>query len=80
MTVMASDMARNARKGSKSGVGAPVKNFDAAVRSRTACPCDRAHLHGPVCRNPLKTGRFPAGLLRLSAQIRSDHRGQINGS
>ena len=42
MTKMACDMARNARRSAKSGVGTPVEGFDAAVRSRIARPLDRA--------------------------------------
>ena len=80
MIELAFDMASHTRKSSKSGVYPPVKGFDAVGRRQIDRPSDRADLHGLLCRKPLKVRRLPAGLLRASAQIRSDHSNQISGS
>ena len=80
MIGMAFDMASTARKSPKSGVYPPVEGFDAVGRGQIERPSDRAGLHGLLCRNPLKVGRLPAGLLLASAQTRHDHFNQINES
>ena len=79
MIEMAFDMASHTRKSSKSGVHPPVKGFDAVGRRQIDRPSDRAIVHGLLCRNPLKVGRRPAGLLLASAQTRHDHFNQMNG-
>ena len=78
MIEMAFDMASHTRKSSKSVVYPPVKGFDAVGRQSIDRPSDRAGLHGLLCRNPLKVGRRPAGLLLASAQTRLDHFNQMN--
>ena len=80
MIEMAFDMASDTRKSSKSGVYPPVEGFDAVGYRQIDRPSDRACLHGLLCRNPLKVGRRPAGLLLASAQTRLDHFNQMNGS
>jgi hypothetical protein len=80
LTKMAFDMTRDARKSSKNGVGAPVESFDAADRRQIERPSDRANLHGRQRRKALKGFSLPAALLLASAQIRSDHVRQFNGS
>ncbi len=80
MIEMAFDRASDTRKSPKSGVYPPLEDFDAVGRWPIERPSDRAHLHGLLCRNPLKVGRRPAGLLRASAQTRHDHFNQMNGS
>ena len=80
MIGMAFDMASHTRKSSKSGVCPPVEDFDTVGRQQIDRPLDRAHLHGLLCRDPLKVGRRPAGLLLASAQTRHDHFNQMNGS
>ncbi|MAZ84696.1 MAG: hypothetical protein CME90_13990 [Hoeflea sp.] len=77
---MALEMARYARKSSKSGAVAPVEDFDAADRSQIRRPSDRTNLHGLLCREALKGFSLPAASLRASAQIRSDHSKQLNRS
>ena len=62
------------------GVFLPVEGFDAAGRSQMERPSDRADLHGLLCHKPLKGFSLPTDLLRASAQIRSDHFSQFNGS
>ncbi len=80
MIEMTFDMANRTRKSPKSGVYPPVKGFVAVGRRQIDRPSDRALLHGLLCRNPLKVGRRPAGLLLASEQIRLDHFNQINES
>ena len=80
LTEMAFGMTRDARKSTKSGVVPPVEGFDEADQRQLDRPSDRADLHGLLCRKPLKGFSLPAGLLRVSAQIRSDHFCQFNGS
>ena len=77
---MAFDMASHTRKSPKCGVYPPVKGFDAVGRRQIDRPWDRAGLHELLCRNPLKVGRRPAGLLLASAQTRHDHFNLINGA
>ena len=77
---MAFDRASHTRKSPKSGVYPPVEGFDAVGRWQIDRPLDRARLHGLLCRNPLKVGRRPAGLLLASAQTSLDHLSPINGS
>src|SRR5690606_4390176 len=80
LTAMAFEMTRDARKSPKSGVTPTVEGFDAGDRRQLDRPSDRADLHGLHCRKPLKGFSLPAGLLRVSAQIRSDHSCQTNAS
>ena len=80
MTEMAFDMPSITRKSPKSGVYPPVEGFDAVGRRQIDRPADRADWHAVPCRRPLKVGRLPAVLLLASAQIRSDHFGQMNRS
>ena len=80
MNDMAFDMASHTRKSSTSGVYPPIEGFDAVGRRQIDRPSDRSCLHGLLCRNPLKVGRRPAGLLLASAQTRHDHFNQMNGS
>jgi hypothetical protein len=80
LTGMAFEMTRDARRCLKSGVVPPVKGIDAVGRRQLDRPSDRADLHGLRRRKPLKGFSLPAGLLLVSAQIRSDHSSQINGS
>ena len=75
---MAFEMARDARKSPKGGVFPPAEGFDAAGRGPLDRLSDRADLHGLRRRKPLKGLGLPAGLLLVSAQIRSDHSNQIN--
>jgi hypothetical protein len=77
---MAFEMPRDARKSSKSGVDAPVEDFDDAGRRQIERPKDRADLRGRLRYKPLKGFNLPSGLLLVPAQIRSDHFSQINGS
>ncbi len=80
MTEMAFGLTSDARKSPTSGACPPVEGFDAAGRRQPDRPSDRADLHGLQRRKPLKGYGLPAGLLLVSAQIRSDHFSQINGS
>ena len=80
MIEMACEMTRNARKSPMSGAVPPVEEFDDAGRRHIARPSDRADLHGRQRREPSKDGSLPAGSLLVSAQIRTDHFNQINGS
>ncbi len=71
-----------------SGLYAPVEDIDAAGRRQPDRPSDRADLHGLQRRKPLPPARgrnakgysLPAGLLLISAEIRSDDFSQINES
>jgi len=80
MTGKAAVMTRDARKSPKSGAFPPVEDFDTAGRRQRGRPSDRADLHGLLCRKPLKGFGLPAGLLLVSAQIRSGHSSQISRS
>ena len=80
MTEMAFEMTRDARKSPTGGVVPPAEGSDTADRHHIDRPSDRANLHGRLRRKPLKGIDLPAGLLLVSAQIRSDHFSQINGS
>jgi hypothetical protein len=80
MIEMAFEMTRDTRKSPTSGVNPPVEDFDEAGRRPIERPSDRADLPGRLRRKPLKDGSLPAGSLLVSAQIRSDHFNQINGS
>lgn len=80
MSEMAAGMTRDARKSPQSGANPPVEGFDKADRRHHGRPSDRADLHGLLRRNPLKGIGLPAGLLLVSAQIRSGHCSQISRS
>jgi hypothetical protein len=49
---MAFEMPRDARKRPKSGVEAPVEDFDVAGRQQIERPKDRADLHGRPRHKP----------------------------
>ena len=80
MTEMAFEMATDARKSPRSGVVAPVEDFDAADRRQFEGPSDRADFRGLRRREALKGFSLPAASLLVSAQIRSDHFNQISRS
>ena len=78
MIGMAFKMTRDTRKSLKNGLVCPVKSFDTVNRRHIDRPSDGINLHGRLCCTALKTGRFPAAVRLLTAQIPSHHTNQIN--